>query len=144
MADLHQNQPIPSASGRSSADNTPAGILFASASRIVAAYNSEERYNPNCKGLRMFITNDAAGGGTVTVKIQVKDPIGDTWTDLAGATTAALGAVTGSIITIYPGLTGIADAAGITINQHLGCVWRAVATVAVATVTFSVGAEYLL
>jgi hypothetical protein len=111
---------------------------------VQAAYNSEEQFNLNAKGLRLFVTNDAAGGSTATVKIQVKDPVGDTWTDLAGAATAALGAVTGSLITIYPGLTGIADAAGVTINQHLGCTWRAVLTVGVATGTASVGAEYLL
>ena len=142
-SDLHTNQPIPSATGAVNS-TTPAGILFASASRIQAAYNSEERFNPNCKGLRVFTVNDAAGGGTATVKIQVKDPVTDVFIDLAGATTAALGATTGSIITIYPGLTGIADAAGVTINQHLGCVWRAVLTVGVATSTASVSAEYLL
>jgi hypothetical protein len=143
MADLHTNGPIPS-SQHAAGVNTPAGVLFVSASRTAAAYNSDEQFNPNCKGIRLFTTNDAAGGSTATVKIQVKDPVGDTWTDLAGATTLALGAVTGSITTIYPGLTGIADAAGITINQHLGCVWRAVLTIGVATGTASVGAEYLL
>lgn len=143
MADMHQNRPISSASHRVGV-STPAGVLFASASRTAAAYNSDEQFNPNCKGIRLFTTNDAAGGSTATVKIQVKDPVGDTWTDLAGATTAALGAVTGSLITVYPGLTGIADAAGVTINQHLGCVWRAVLTIGVDTGTSSVGAEYLL
>lgn len=143
MADNHRNEPIPSLT-HAAGVNTPAGVLFRSASRTAAAYNSEEQFNPNAKGIRLFTTNDAAGGSTATVKIQVKDPVGDTWTDLAGAATAALGAVTGSIITIYPGLTGIADSAGITINQHLGCVWRAVLTIGVATGTSSVGAEYLL
>lgn len=143
MGDMHTNRPIPSSSDASST-NTPAGILFKSQSRAAAAYNSEERYNANCRGIRLFATNDAAGGSTATIKIQVKNPVDDTWIDLAGAATAALGATTGSIITIYPGLTGIADAAGVTINQHLGCIWRAVLTIAVATGTSSVGAEYLL
>ena len=142
MADLHKNGPIPS-SIHAVGTSTPAGVLFPSASRTATAYNSEEQFNPNCKGLRLFVTNDAAGGSTATVKIQVKDPVGDTWTDL-GVATAALGAVTGSILTVYPGVTGIADVANVLINQHLGCVWRAVLTIGSATGTSSVGAEYLL
>jgi hypothetical protein len=121
-----------------------AGIIFPSASRGVGTTNSDPINNHFCKGIRLYVTNDAAGGGTVTVKIQVQDPVAGGWTDLAGAATAALGAVTGSIITIYPGLTGIADSAGITINQHLGSVFRVVVTVGTATVTCAVGADFLV
>jgi hypothetical protein len=119
-----------------------AGIIFPSTTYAVGAVPSSPIYNPNARGIRIFVTNDAAGGGTATVKVQVSID-GTNWTDLAGATTAALGAVTGSICTIYPGLTGIADAAGITINQHVGTMFRLVLTVATATVTASVGAEFL-
>jgi hypothetical protein len=100
-------------------------------------------FNPDAKGVRLFSVV-ANGSGTVTTKIQVRDPATDAWVDLAGATTAALNNTTGIITTVYPGLTGIADSAGVTINQHLGVEWRAVATVATATETFSVGAVYLL
>lgn len=145
MADMHRNQPIPSPPTATAAGSTLVeGTLFPSLSRIVAVYTTDERFNPNCKGIRLFVANDAAGGSTATCKIQVKDPVSDTFVDLAGATSAAIGASTSTIVTIYPGLTGIADAGGVTINQHLGCVWRAVLTIAVATGTSSVGAEYLL
>lgn len=147
MSDMHVNGwvvgPNPVAQEVAGANLNHAGIIFPSASRIVGS-TTADIYNPNAKGIRLFITNDAAGGGTVTVKIQVKDPVAGGWTDLAGATSAALGAVTGSIVTIYPGLTGIADSAGITINQHLGSMIRIVVTVAVATVTCAVGADWLL
>jgi hypothetical protein len=119
------------------------GVLFVSASRAAATYNSPEHYNYYCKGIRLYITNDAAGGSTATVKIQVRSPKGS-FTDLAGAASAGLGAVTASIVTIYPGLTGIADVAGITINQHLGLIWRAVLTIGVATGTSLVEADYLM
>lgn len=130
------NQPVPTADGK--------GQIFPSASRIVAAYTSPEFNNPVAKGLRVFTANDAAGGSTATLKIQVKAPGSGVWIDLAGATTAALGSTTGSLLTIYPGLTGIADSAGVTINQHIGISWRAVLTIGVDTGTSSVSADYLV
>lgn len=147
MADMHKNQPVPSPqpSGFVAAGVAHAqGTIFPSASRTAAAYTSDEMFNPNCKGVRLYTANDAAGGSTATAKIQVRAPNSDVWIDLAGATTAALGSTTGSLLTVYPGLTGIADAAGVTINQHLGPAWRVVLTIGVDTGVSSVGADYLL
>jgi hypothetical protein len=86
----------------------------------------------------------ANGSGTATIKIQVRNPYTRAWVDLAGAATAALNNTAGALLTVYPGLTGIADSAGVTINQHLGSAWRAIATVATATETFSVSGDYLI
>lgn len=121
-----------------------AGVIFPSGSRVQAAYTSIELFNSAWRGIRLYTANDAAGGSTATVKIQVRAPGSNVWIDLAGATTAALGSTTGSLLTVYPGLTGIADAAGVTINQHLGPAWRVVMTIGVATGTSSVSADYLL
>jgi len=162
---VHKNEPVPGQTAIAMPVATPggpsslqvtqdgtqvAGILFSSAARSqvggVASdgvYASSEQQNPGAKGVRLF-TVVANGSGTVTVKIQVRDPNTDVWVDLAGAATAALNNTTGALLTIYPGLTGIADLAGVTINQHLGPAWRAVATVATASETFSVGADYLI
>lgn len=148
----HMNSPVPTPGpiDTSPSANKAAGVLFPSAARThtggVASdgvYATESMFNPDAKGVRLFSVV-ANGSGTVTTKIQVRDPATDAWVDLAGATTAALNNTTGIITTVYPGLTGIADSAGVTINQHLGVEWRAVATVATATETFSVGAVYLL
>lgn len=151
MADFHINQPVlgtgPTTLSQGSAANgatQKAGIIFASASRVQAAYTSLPFFNPNAKGVRLYVANDAAGGSTATAKIQVQDPNSGVWIDLAGATSAAVGSSTGTITTVYPGLTGIADSAGVTINQHLGPVWRVVLTIGVATGVSSVGADYLL
>lgn len=133
---MANNQPVPTATGK--------GTVFPSASRVAAAYTSDEMFNPIARGVRLFTANDAAGGSTATAKIQVKAPGSAVWVDLAGATTAALGSTTGSILTVYPGLTGIADAAGVTINQHLGTSWRVVLTIGVATGTSSVSVDYLI
>ncbi len=162
---LHKNEPVPgngpiampvatpggpSASQVTQDGTQVSGILFASAARAqtggVASdgvYASSEQQNPGAKGVRLYSVV-ANGSGTVTIKIQVRDPNTDVWIDLAGATTAALNNTAGALLTVYPGLTGIADAAGVTINQHLGPAWRAVATVATASETFSVGADYLI
>lgn len=120
------------------------GIIFPSLSRVQGAYTSQEFNNGTCRGVRLFTANDAAGGSTATAKIQVKAPGSGVWIDLAGATTAALGSTTGTITTIYPGLTGIADSAGVTINQHIGQAWRVVLTIGVATGTSSVSAVHLV
>ncbi len=164
---LHKNEPVPGTGPRSMPVSTPggpaslqvaedatqvSGILFFSAARTHTAdaqglgagiYASSEQQNPGAKGVRLF-TVVANGSGTVTVKVQVRDPNTDVWVDLASAATAALNNTAGALLTVYPGLTGIADSAGVTCNQHLGPAWRAVATVATATETFSVGADYLI
>jgi hypothetical protein len=150
MSDMHVNSwitgadPVAIEQGGVAPLNRP-GIIFRSLSRGVAVYTSPTYYNPNAKGIRFFVANDAAGGSTAVAKIQVLNPAdGSTWVDLAGATSGTINSSTGTITTVYPGLTGIADAAGVTINQHLGTQWRMVLTIAVATGTSSVGAEYLL
>lgn len=143
----HLNRPVPNpapGSGEKGTVLNNAGVIFRSASRAAAAYTSDPIYNADAKGIRLFVANDAAGGGTATVKIQVQAPGSKVWVDLAGAVTAAIGSSTGTIMTVYPGLTGIADSAGVTINQHLGPVFRIVLTVGTATVTCGVDADYLL
>ncbi len=144
------NKPVPTTGPISMADQGSAtldarqhdGIVFPSAVYATAT-NSPDIFNADCKGIRVFTTNAATAGATVVVKVQVKDPATGSYTDLAGAATAALGAVTSSLMTIYPGLTGIADSTGITINQHLGPVFRLVITPS-ATTTAGVGCDFLV
>ncbi len=140
---------VPAASGKQ------AGIVFgsqvrdqtgASGGSTGGVYTSQEFYNPTARGvqLNLVIAPTGAATGTVTLKLQNIDPVSDTvWTDISGATTAAIngtGALTGTIFTVYPGvLTGASSA-----NIPLGPRWRAVATVANASLTFTVGANYLL
>jgi len=142
---MSNNQPVPAPGNHGTADTANRnGTVFPSASRAVAAYNSEPMYNPGARGVRLFVANDNANSGTATAKIQVQDPESKVWIDLAGATSAAIGNSTGTITTVYPGLTGIADSAGVTINQHLGPVWRVVLTIGTGTCVNSVGADYLV
>lgn len=148
MADMHFNQPVPIAGTATASGSNVAGLIFPSASRAAAAYNSDELFNPNCKGVRLYIdmTNVGAGPGTVVAKIQGRDPVTDTWVDITGATTAALNAVQTKTLTVYPGITAAAGAAGVSteVSSFVPTSWRVVATVATNAVTFSIGAEYLL
>ena len=147
-----KNGPVPVAGTNAVGGTLVPGIVFPTAALDkdtntyglgAGVYVSAELENPSCRGVRLF-TVVANGSGTVTVKVQVRAPYTNTWIDLAGATTAALNNNTGALLTVYPGLTGIADSTGVTCNQHLGPAWRLVATVATATETFSVAADYLL
>jgi hypothetical protein len=147
----HFNMPVPNTGplAMDTSGTTKAGTLFPTLARAhnggVASdgvYTSTAMQNPDHKGVRLTSVV-ANGSGTVTIKIQIQDPAAAGWIDLAGAATAALNNTAGAIITVYPGLTGIADSTGVTINQHLGNMWRVVATVATASETFSVGAVYL-
>lgn len=148
MASSFINQPVPIAGTTTvGSDNVP-GTIFPTAARThtggVASdgvYASDELANPCAKGVRIF-TVVANGSGTVAFKVQVRNPYTDAWFDLPGAAIAAYN--NGSkTITIYPGLTGIADVSDVTNNQHLGPSWRVHTTVATASETFSVSATYL-
>ena len=151
MADQHKNCPVPAAL-HASGTSTPAGVVFLSAVRTetggVASdgvYTSDEYFNPNWKGVRLYI-NRTVATGTVTVKIQGKDPVTDTWFTITGATTPALTSAIATTLTVYPGIT-VAAGTGTTsteISTFLPCLWRVHATVATATTTWSIGAEYLL
>lgn len=153
MSDMHQNQPVPSTTAALQASPTlPAGVIFPSAIRTqtggVASdgvYDSDELFNPNCKGVRLYI-NRTVATGTVTVSIQGRDPVTDAWFTITGATTAALSSAIATTLTIYPGITAGAGTAtsSTEVSTFLPCAWRVHVVVATATTTWSIGAEYLL
>lgn len=116
------------------------GVVFLVASRAAAAYNSGAYFNPNRKGVRIYINLTVVNGGTLTVKVQTFDQASQTWVDIPLAVTAALAAVAVTTLTVYPGTT---ETANVDVEQPLGTTWRVVATTAAAAVTFGIGAEYL-
>ena len=131
------------------------GIIFPEISRITGTYTSDEIYNPTAKGVRLMMTISPTGAATGTwdLTVEVPDATQTVWKPLLGTVATGMtgvgtGALTGSIYTIYPGLTGIADAVATngpgTVNQHLGPRWRAKVVTTLATLTFSVSADYLL
>lgn len=126
-------------------------LTGASGGTASGVYTSGEHYNRSARGIRFYVKASGAATGTSQFKVQVIDPVTAAWIDLPGASTTALdgtgSGVTGAFLTVYPGLTGIADTTGtpgdIKVDNILGPRWRGVLTVALATATNSVGADYL-
>ena len=139
-------------------DNIP-GVIFSAVSRITGTYNSDNMYNPTAKGVRLMLTISPTGAatGAYNMAVQVPDNGDETiWHTLGGTigggvTGNGTGAISGSLLTIYPSLTGLADAsgttgsgAGTTINQHLGLKWRVQVVTTLDDLTFRVSGNYLL
>ena len=147
---MHGNQNVPSPGNLGVADTANYnGIIFPALERTHTAdpdglgagiYVSAEMHNNWAKGVDIFIDTTTSGSGTVTVKLQKKDPAGGAWYDIAGATGTAINDPANEMFTVYP---GIAETANVSVSDHLGFTWRVIATVATASVTFSVGACYL-
>lgn len=147
MASAH-NQPVPSpqpSSGTST--NIPDGIILPAAARIQATYTSDPMYNPVCKGVRIYFDSaDAASTGTATIQVQTQDPNSDNWVNMLTGVSPAWTKNQTRTLTIYPGLTAVVGAAttNTIANEFLSLTWRITVVVGTATLTFSVGAEYLL
>ena len=103
-------------------------------------YASPEMHNLESKGVDIFVNTTSSGSGTVTVKLQKKDPASGSWFDIPSATGTAVNDPADEMLSVYP---NIAETANISVSDHLGFTWRVIATVATAEVTFSVGAQYL-
>ena len=132
------------------------GVIFPNTSRVTGTYTTDPIFNPTARGVRLTLVIAPTGPatGTYALTVEVPDPVDSTvWKPLlgtlaTGVTGVGTGALTGAILTIYPGLTGIADAGAVngpvTVNQHLGPMWRAKVVTTLDTLTFSVGGDYLL
>lgn len=144
------NQPVPSPQPSSAVDaqyGTADGIILPSAARTTGTYTSDEMFNPVCKGVKVYIDITVDNGGTVVVSLQSRDPNSDKWVTLTGGTTATLATATQTrTLTLYPGIDSSAGSAttNTEASNFLPVSWRIVTVVGTATVTFSIGAEYLL
>ena len=142
--------------GATTKPNNIPGVIFPAVSRITGTYNSDIMFNPTARGVRLMLTISPTGPatGTYAMTVQVPDNGDETiWKPLlgtlaTGVTGVGTGALTGAILTVYPGLTGIADAGAtngpVAINQHLGPKWRVQVVTTLATLTFRVSGNYLL
>lgn len=147
---MAHNQPVPSPRPADAVSDkqTPntlnaEGVIFPSAARTNATYTSDAIHNANAKGVRLYIDITAVGGGpgTVTAEIQTQDPVSKNWKRLTGCVTTALNSVSTGTLTVYPSTT---VSANIDLSNQLGPIWRVVAVVGVNSVTFSIGADYLI
>lgn len=85
------------------------GTAIASASRASGAVTNSADIINYSKDKLSIITNISAGAGTVTVKVQQKDPVSGAYVDIPGAVTAGLTGVGAYILQVAPGLTPVAN-----------------------------------
>ena len=142
--------------GATSKPQNKPGVIFPNTSRITGTYTTDPIYNPTARGVRLTLVIAPTGPatGTYAMTVEVPDPVDSSvWKPLlgtlaTGVTGNGTGALTGAHLTVYPGLTGIADAGTgngpVTVNQHLGPIWRLKVVTTLDTLTFSVGGDYLL
>lgn len=122
--------------------NHDKGALITLAAQGAGTVNGADQSNPSCRGVKVVVDISAQGGTpTTTVKIQGKDKASGKYFDLL--TSAALGAVATTVLTLYPGVT---TAANVAVSDVLPDTWRVIATVAGSTpsVTATIAAHPIL
>lgn len=102
--------------------------------------NSADQTNWNGRGVVVFVNVSAVSGGeTVTVAVQMKDPVSGLYSTVL--TSTALAAVALTLLRVYPGLGQVAN---LSANDILSRTWRITATIAGGgAITFSVGASVI-
>lgn len=120
----------------------------ASSAKTATGNSAAAITNHNARGVQLFVNVGTVSGTTPTlvVRVQVQDPVSSNWVDLPGAATASITATTGTtpvLLTIYPGITAVANSV---VNQPLPRTYRLAWTIGGTTpsFTFSVGAQYIL
>lgn len=100
--------------------NPIAGVPIANPTPI-ATYNGPDQINDGPKsGVKIVVDiTSVAGGATLTVRIQGKDPVSGKYFTML--TSTALGAAATTVLTIFPGATA---AANVTVNDRMPRTWR--------------------
>ena len=120
---------------RTNMDNVTLAALSAS----TTSSQSADQINYNARGLKVFINVTAFSGTSITFKIQGKDPVSGVYFDMLTGT--AITATGTQLLTIYPGLTAVANT---TATDVLPRTWRLSWAISSATVTATAGGIVLL
>lgn len=124
---------------------TVAGVsVEVSAARTVTATGTTIT-NASARGASFFVNISAVSGTapTLVVRLQVQDPVSLLWVDVPGAVTGTLSAISTIMLTVYPGVTPVANGA---VSFALPRVFRFAWVIGGTTpsFTFSIGAAYQL
>lgn len=107
----------------------------------VATYNGPDQLNDGPRsGIKVVVDISAvAGGATLTVRIQGKDPVSGKYFTML--TSTALAAQATTVLTIFPGATA---AANVTVNDRMPRTWRISYDIGTATtIAATIGAILL-
>ncbi len=111
------------------------GIVFPSAARTAAQYNSAAIQNIGWRGVHVIINVTAYTSGNYTPKIQAQDIASGVWYDILVGT--AISSTGTTVIKAYPGTAAIANGAAI---DFLPKIWRVQMNgLSTPSMTFSVG-----
>lgn len=118
--------------------------VFSSVARGTGAENSPDQRTQDHRGIRLFLNITAASGvaPTLDIKLQVKDEVSGVYLDLTGASFAQQSTTGALDLVVYPGITSTANRR---VSDVIPRTWRAVATVAGTTpsFTFSLTGDYV-
>lgn len=110
--------------------------VFASSARTTTAQSSPQDAPEGVVGATFFLNISAVSGTapTLDVKIQGQDSASGTWVDIPSANFAQKTAAGSDTLVVYP---GVAETANRSVSDILPNTWRAVATIAGTTPSFT-------
>lgn len=119
----------------------------ASSAKTASGNSAAAIINPSFSGVLLFLNASVVTGTTpsLTVRVQVQDPVSALWVDVPGASYAAITAATATPVLLLINL-GATPAVNAAVNYQLPRTWRLAGVISGTTpsFTFSVGAQYLL
>lgn len=119
----------------------------ASSAKTATGNSAAAIINASATGVMLFLNASVVSGTTpsLTVKVQVQDPVSAGWVDLPGASYPAVVAVTATPLLLIIDLSVVA-VANVSVNMPIPRTWRLAWTISGTTpsFTFSVGAQYLV
>ena len=123
------------------ARNNVEATVFSSAARTATA-NSTDQVNYDARGIKMHLDITASSGTTPTLDIKLQALINGVYIDIAGAVFTQKTTTGTDELTVYP---GIAETANESVSDVIPRTWRAVATIAGSSpsFTFSLGVSYI-
>lgn len=123
------------------ARNNVEATVFSSAARTATA-NSTDQVNYDAHGIKMHLDITASSGTTPTLDIKLQALINGVYIDIAGAVFTQKTGTGTDELTVYP---GIAETANESVSDVIPRTWRAVATIAGSSpsFTFSLGVSYI-
>ena len=125
---------------------TVAGVSVEASSAKTASGNSGAAITNASGNGAMFFVNVSAVSGTsptLTLRLQVQDPVSAAWVDVPGAVTASIVASGLTLLTVHP---AIPDVANSKVSMPLPRTYRWAWTIGGTTpsFTFSIGAQYIV
>lgn len=104
--------------GQAHAQATNQALSVTASRAVTGTVTLSDIANPSWRGAHVVVTATAMSGGTVTPKIQGKDPVSGGYYDIATGT--AISGAGSQVMKVYPGITPTTG----TVADFLPAIWR--------------------